>query len=78
MHDKTDLHLDPQTRNHDKVIDPVLPDQRGRLMASDPGHVIPTSDEDVRRRAFAKFEQRGREDGRALDDWLAAESDVEK
>jgi hypothetical protein len=78
MHNKTHSHLDPETRDHDKVIDPVLPDQGGRLMASDPGHVIPTSDEDVRRRAFARFEQRGREDGRALDDWLAAESEIEK
>jgi hypothetical protein len=70
--------LNPTNHEHDKVVDPVLPDQGGRLMASDPGHVIPTSEEDVRRHAYAKFEQRGREDGRALDDWLAAESEIVK
>lgn len=74
-----DLHsrLDPTFQDQDKVVDPVLPDQGGRLMASDPGHVIPTSDEDLRRRAYHKYEQRGREDGRALDDWLAAESEID-
>jgi hypothetical protein len=45
-------------------------------MPCDPGHVIPTSEEDVRRRAYARYEQRGREDGRALDDSLAAEAEV--
>ena len=75
MHD-IHSHLDPTTQDQEKVIDPVLPDQGGRLMASDPGHVIPTSDEDLRRRAYQKYEQRGREDGRALDDWLAAESEI--
>ncbi len=71
----THSYLDPTTQDH-KVVDPVLPDQGGRLMASDPGHVIPTSEEDLRRRAYQKYEQRGREDGRALDDWLAAESEI--
>jgi hypothetical protein len=61
----------------DKVVDPVLPTQGGRLMESDPGHVIPTSIEDVRRRAYARYEQRGRTEGQALDDWLAAESAAE-
>ena len=78
MQRKTNSRLDPTTHEHDKAVDPVMPHQGGRLMASDPGHVIPTSDEDLRRRAYAKFEQRGRENGRALDDWLAAESEIEK
>jgi len=30
----------------------------------------------IRRRAYELYEQRGKEDGRDLDDWLQAESDV--
>lgn len=32
--------------------------------------------EEVRRRAFELYEQRGREDGHDLDDWLQAESEL--
>ena len=32
--------------------------------------------EQVRRRAYELYEQRGREDGRDLEDWLRAESEV--
>ena len=32
--------------------------------------------EHVRRRAFELYEQRGREDGHELDDWLQAESEI--
>jgi hypothetical protein len=63
--------------NHEINMDPVLPDQGGRMMGADPGHVIPTSEEDLRRRAYARYEQRGRTDGQALDDWLAAEAEIE-
>jgi hypothetical protein len=58
------------------VTDPVLPDQAGRMTQVDPGYVIPTSEEDIRRRAYAIYESRGRSDGQALDDWLTAESSV--
>lgn len=34
--------------------------------------------EQIRRRAYELYEQRGREDGRDLDDWLQAESEVTK
>jgi hypothetical protein len=34
------------------------------------------SQEQVRRRAFELYEQRGREDGHDLDDWLQAESEL--
>jgi hypothetical protein len=34
--------------------------------------------EKIRRRAYELYEQRGREDGRDLDDWLQAESEVTK
>ena len=30
----------------------------------------------IRRRAYELYEQRGREDGFALDDWLQAESEI--
>jgi hypothetical protein len=34
------------------------------------------SDEKVRRRAFELYEQRGRKDGQALDDWLEAQAEL--
>jgi hypothetical protein len=34
------------------------------------------SDEQIRRRAFELYEQRGRKDEHALDDWLQAEAEV--
>lgn len=34
------------------------------------------SDDDVRRRAYDLYEQRGREHGRDWDDWFAAERDL--
>ncbi len=58
----------------DKIVDPVLPDQAGRMMQADPGVVLPGTEEDIRRRAYAIYESRGRKDGSSLDDWLAAES----
>ena len=64
--------------DHEEVVDPVLSQQGGRMMPSDPGHVIPTSEEDIRRRAHAKYEQRGRGDGKALDDWIQAEAELRR
>jgi P-type Cu2+ transporter len=36
----------------------------------------PELEERIRRRAYELYEQRGREDGHELDDWLQAESEV--
>lgn len=33
-------------------------------------------EEEIRRRAYELYEQRGREDGHDIDDWLRAESEV--
>ncbi len=33
-------------------------------------------EERIRRRSYELFEQRGRQDGHALDDWLQAEAEV--
>lgn len=35
-------------------------------------------EESIRRRAFELYEQRGREDGFALDDWLKAEREIQR
>jgi len=49
---------------------------------STPPVAIPTVEsavelqDQVRRRAYELYEQRGREDGHNLDDWLQAESEV--
>ena len=61
---------------HNHVADPVLPDQGGRLTGADPGNAVPRTEEDVKRRAYEFFEARGKHDGAALDDWLAAESEM--
>jgi hypothetical protein len=34
------------------------------------------NEDDISRRAYARFEARGREDGHDLDDWLEAERDL--
>ena len=40
--------------------------------------VLSKLDEHIRLRAYELYEQRGRQDGHALDDWLQAEADVGK
>ena len=58
--------------------DPVLPNQGGRMMQSDPGQFFPPSENELRFRAYLIFEKRGCADGGALDDWLAAEAEFSK
>jgi len=36
----------------------------------------PNLEEEIRRRAYVLYEQRGREDGHDLDDWLRAEAEL--
>jgi Protein of unknown function (DUF2934) len=36
----------------------------------------PNREEEIRRRAYALYEQRGREDGHDIDDWLRAEVEL--
>lgn len=36
----------------------------------------PNREEEIRRRAYVLYEQRGREDGHDLDDWLLAEAEL--
>ena len=48
-------------------------------LAAPPGQELlegPTREDLVRRRAFDLYERNGSVDGRALDDWLAAEAEV--
>jgi hypothetical protein len=39
-------------------------------------HNRPVADESVAERAYRRFEERGREHGRDLDDWLEAEREL--
>ncbi len=41
-----------------------------------PAEFTPRVQEEIRRRAYELYEQRGREGGRDLEDWLRAESEV--
>jgi hypothetical protein len=59
-----------------KKADPVLPDQGGRSMPIDPPAIYKAREETVRQRAYERYEQRGKQEGRAVDDWLAAESEI--
>lgn len=43
--------------------------------APDPVFTVPDTDR-IAQRAFARYESRGREDGRDLDDWLEAEREL--
>jgi len=36
----------------------------------------PKREEEIRRRAYVLYEQRGREDGHDVDDWLHAEAEL--
>lgn len=36
----------------------------------------PKIEDEIRRRAYALYEQRGREDGHDIDDWLRAEAEM--
>ena len=58
-----------------KRVDPVLPDQVG--LPSDPPKVaaLPT-EEMIRMRAYQLYEQRGRANGYALEDWIAAKAET--
>ena len=57
--------------------------KKGTNNTSKPPHLSPLQSpeelqEQVSRRAYELYEARGREDGHDLDDWLHAESDVER
>jgi len=51
-------------------------------MAQDPSKLTPNvvadpkREEETRRRAYVLYEQRGREDGHDIDDWLRAEAEL--
>jgi len=60
-----------------KLTDPVLPDQGGRSMPVDPLNPVNAPREELLRlKAYEIYEQRGREQGRELDHWLAAEREL--
>ena len=65
----------------EQKIDPVLPDQGGRMTASDPAiqpspAVAEPAEETVRRKAYELYELKGRKDGEALNDWVEAEVQI--
>jgi Protein of unknown function (DUF2934) len=45
----------------------------GRIAEGEQGRL---SEDEIARRAYERYEARGREDGHALDDWLDAERDL--
>jgi DUF2934 family protein len=66
-----------ETKKAKKNTDPVIPDQSGRLMPVDPKGMNAPRNELVRRRAYEIYEQRGKEDGHALQHWLDAECELQ-
>lgn len=55
-----------------KKLEPDVPDNPKVAQTPTPEEIQDL----IRRRAYELYEQRGREHGRDLDDWLVAESDV--
>jgi Protein of unknown function (DUF2934) len=51
---------------------PTMPSRTARQTTKSTGEL----QEQIRRRAYELYEQRGRGDGHELDDWLQAESEV--
>ena len=39
---------------------------------------VPNVEDEIRRRAYELYEQRGREDGHDMDDWLRAEEEIKR
>lgn len=68
------MGIDRKNSSENKVVDPVTPNQGGRMMPSDP--IAPTPEDAVRLKAYEYYQQRGATDGQALDDWLRAESKI--
>ncbi len=60
-------------KSHENA-DPVLPDQGGRMMASDPG--ANGREQAIRRRAYELYLGRGCKDGHHLKDWFEAETEI--
>ena len=44
-----------------------------KTLATEPSQSL---EEEIRRRAYQLYEERGREDGHDLDDWLRAEAEI--
>lgn len=68
-----------QTRTHrvtDAIADAVSAETA--LPAPPPRELLegPSRDDLIRRRAYDLYERNGRVDGRAMDDWLAAEAEL--
>jgi Protein of unknown function (DUF2934) len=58
-------------------VDPVIPDQSGRLMLIDPLGTNAPRERLVRQKAYEIYERHGKVDGRALEHWLQAEREVQ-
>ncbi len=70
--------LNFQKSMHEKITDPVVADQAGREMQIDPLGSNAPVEQQIRLRAYQIFEQRGKTEGHALDDWLEAEQQVDR
>ena len=57
-------------------IHAVTFDQAGHAMRIDPLETERNRTEAIRWRAYQLYEQRGREDNHAMDDWLTAEAQI--
>ncbi len=66
-------------RRSQKIVDPTVSDQAGRMMEVDPkGSINVSRKEEIRRKAYELYEKRGKGDGHDLEDWISAESEMQK
>jgi hypothetical protein len=61
-------------RNTDASTEGIRDD--GPMVLTSEGGSSGSMDERIAHRAYQRYEERGREDGRDLDDWLEAEREV--
>ncbi len=62
--------------NNEQILQAVSTGGNGGSSSSGTKQTVSIGDEDVRRRAYELWEQRGRQHGRDADDWYRAEAEV--
>ncbi len=70
--------LNFQKTMYEKITDPIIADQAGSQMQIDPLGSNAPVEQQIRLRAYQIYEQRGKTEGHAVDDWLEAERQIDR
>ncbi len=74
--DKLERQTKQQGKSVDRHPDEIEKTQSTLAPKSDDPTVLIPIEQQIQRRAYELYEQRGRTDGHALDDWLQAEREI--